>query len=200
MITKKGAITHIVHMMQREDMEIYAESLFASQSSAEVSALSVIRKVYDLRNAELNGIFRNHFDLGNDFKVEVHDRNRKGRSTLVGHRLMAPKLQKRKTELLLNLKCAQQTNRRGHSDGNRRLVLPAPVETENHHISRSSTTYSTSKNEWIECADSARGGVTDYGMNDGELELNVELTTEVELADIAMAIQEVEEVCIDNEE
>ena len=76
MVTKTGAITHIVHFMQREDVDINAEELFPSQSSAEVSALSVVRKVYQLRKDEVITIFRKHFDVGMDFKVAFYDRNR----------------------------------------------------------------------------------------------------------------------------
>ena len=69
-LTKAGSITHIVHLMQRDALDIYAEEMFKDRDSLEVTPMSVIRRVYGLKNEEITKIFRDHFRFEKDSKVD----------------------------------------------------------------------------------------------------------------------------------
>merc|ERR1719242_2987882 len=98
-ITKKGAITHIVHDMQGEDLQIYAEELFKYKDPSEVTGISVIRKVYELRKDELTKLFRDRFHLNTDFKVEFVDRiGKRCLSTRASG--LSSQLQRKRTQLM----------------------------------------------------------------------------------------------------
>merc|ERR1719300_144949 len=75
-ITKQGAMTHIVHDMAKDDLQILGADLFPSINLCEVTALMVVREVYQQHNEALTKIFRNHYRFTMDsFMVSFVDQS-----------------------------------------------------------------------------------------------------------------------------
>merc|ERR1711971_1186672 len=53
-LTKTGAIMHIVHLMRRDAVAVFAEELFGDQRDGLETALDVARRFYEIRRAELS--------------------------------------------------------------------------------------------------------------------------------------------------
>ena len=68
-LTESGAITHIVHLMKRDAVDIYAAELFGDQHVDYVTPIVIARRFYEIRKLEISEIFRAHFDLSNAFFV-----------------------------------------------------------------------------------------------------------------------------------
>ena len=68
-LTKSGAVTHIVHLMKRDAVDIYAAELFGEQHDDEVTPIMIARRFYEIRRLEISEIFRAHLDLSNAFSV-----------------------------------------------------------------------------------------------------------------------------------
>lgn len=77
LVFDSGAITHIVHLMKREDLELYAAEMFGDVMSSQVTPLLVVHQFFELKRTELTQIIRRHFHLGTDFNVEFYDRTNK---------------------------------------------------------------------------------------------------------------------------
>jgi len=73
-VGSRGAVTHIVHLMKREDLEEYADKISEHFQDLGMTAMSMIRNEYRERAEELNKIFRDHFSLSHDFTVRLEDR------------------------------------------------------------------------------------------------------------------------------
>ena len=72
-LTKTGAITHVVHLMKRQAVTIYAEELFGDSTMDQISPADIARRFYDIRSSEVTEIFRAHFNLSKAFDVVFYD-------------------------------------------------------------------------------------------------------------------------------
>jgi len=99
-ITKTGADTHIVHDMLRDDLQIFASELFPDENPKEVTAIAVIREVYDQNNEALTKIFRDHYRFTtDDFKVDFKDQYLRKRALTQSPRSMPVGLKQRQMTL-----------------------------------------------------------------------------------------------------
>jgi len=73
-VTKKGAITHIVHFMKRDDISAYSEALYGDEDD-HLSPWLIIRQFYESKKRDLCGIIRTHFGLSDEFIVSVCNRS-----------------------------------------------------------------------------------------------------------------------------
>lgn len=73
MLTKEGAVTHIVHLMQRGDLEAFASDLTGHHADFNVTPTMVARQFYEFRKNEIRSIFLSHFGLLNAFDVVFYD-------------------------------------------------------------------------------------------------------------------------------
>ena len=73
-VTKKGAITHIVHFMKRDDISAYSEALYGDVDD-HLSPWLIIRQFYESKKRDLCGIIRTHFGLSDEFNVSVCNRS-----------------------------------------------------------------------------------------------------------------------------
>lgn len=79
--TNKGAITHIVHLMKREDIED-AQHMFGDAESAEIGrygnyGISIAEQFYAMKRDAVNKIFRAHFRLRRQFQISFYCRSEK---------------------------------------------------------------------------------------------------------------------------
>ena len=74
MLTAKGAVTHIVHLMNKHAMKGYVRELFGDRLEGTVSALEIARRFYSVHRLEISEIFRSHFGLSDEFDVVFYDR------------------------------------------------------------------------------------------------------------------------------
>ena len=81
-ITKTGAITHIVHLMSIEDAQDFAVELFGDDAKMGVPPLVVVRQFYELKRMEISELFRDHFHLGQEFSVTFYDSTDKRKLTV----------------------------------------------------------------------------------------------------------------------
>ena len=72
-LTKSGAMTHIVHLMKSDDVEIYKSVVMADRLDIEVTETMIARRFYALRRDEVSEIFKSHFGLSEGFKVDFYD-------------------------------------------------------------------------------------------------------------------------------
>ena len=72
-LTKSGAMTHIVHLMKSDDVEIYKSVVMADRLDIEVTETMIARRFYALRRDEVSEIFKSHFGLSEGFEVDFYD-------------------------------------------------------------------------------------------------------------------------------
>ena len=81
-LTTNGAITHILHFMKSDDLADYAAEFCSEDDRSAASTMWVIRQFCNLRQSDLNDIFREHFRVGSDFEVVFYDQRDKRKRTL----------------------------------------------------------------------------------------------------------------------
>ena len=74
MITKYGIITHVVHSVAVSDLEMMKEELVEEnqRDMVNVTPIFFVSQLYASLSNEINHVFRNHFELNDDFEVEFH--------------------------------------------------------------------------------------------------------------------------------
>ena len=82
LLTKNGAVTHIVHLMKPDDVEIYGSEIVGVSADFEVTPMFIVRQFYGLRRVEVGEIFKSHFGLSEGFDVEFYDRSGKRKRAL----------------------------------------------------------------------------------------------------------------------
>merc|ERR1719242_1722435 len=80
-LTNNGAITHIVHLMKREDIED-GMRVFGAEPSDDRVEILIARQFYAMHRDAISHIFRAHFHLNSRFEVEFYGRREKRRRTL----------------------------------------------------------------------------------------------------------------------
>ena len=82
LLTKTGAVTHIVHLMKKDDIEIYASEILGNREDTTMDELFIIGQFYAIRKEEVGAIFRDHFGLGDGFDVAFYCRKGKKKRAL----------------------------------------------------------------------------------------------------------------------
>ena len=107
MVTKYGIITHLVHYVYAEDLEIMEEELLnENEKDAIVTPKFFVAQLFIAAKNDIKCVFCQHFMLNNDFEVEFHHRlGIKGRTLRENNNAdsqvhnQKPELSKRKTLL-----------------------------------------------------------------------------------------------------
>ena len=78
MTTKYGIIMHVVHYVYKDDLEAMEEELMSEdiygKSNTSVTPKYYVSQVFAALTFDINKVFRNHFDLSQDFQVLFHHR------------------------------------------------------------------------------------------------------------------------------
>ena len=82
MLTKTGAVTHIIHLMKKDDIEIYASEILGDREDITVDELFIVGQFYAIRKEEVGAIFREHFGLSDGFDVHFYCRKGKKKRAL----------------------------------------------------------------------------------------------------------------------
>ena len=77
-LTANGAVTHIVHLMNKHVMKGYVKELLGNRPDGSVSALEIARRFYSVHRLEISEIFRSHFGLDDAFNVVFYDQEEAG--------------------------------------------------------------------------------------------------------------------------
>ena len=83
-MTETGSITHIVHLMKRADIDDIALDLCGDRDDNRVNPMFIVKQFYAMESKRVgvNRIFREHFDLDHQFKVELRSQSQKRRRTM----------------------------------------------------------------------------------------------------------------------
>merc|ERR1712087_676670 len=70
-ITKQGAMTHVVHFVYKTELEIMQSQLGSNNDNNDIIVAPnfYTKQLYGTLGNEVTRIFRDHFDLNDDFKV-----------------------------------------------------------------------------------------------------------------------------------
>ena len=77
MLTKYGIITHIVHFVYEDDLEIMEEELvdeIDNHAQINVTSKFYVSQLYASMQININKVFRSHFDINDDFEVTLQHR------------------------------------------------------------------------------------------------------------------------------
>ena len=82
-LTNDGALTHIVQSVYRSELAKYAEALRSLGNDVdEVTPRLFVEQTLAASMNEISAKFREHFQLGHDFCVELHDSMQRHKSTI----------------------------------------------------------------------------------------------------------------------